>query len=196
MNHMSHIPMSFRTIQLTVDAPKEMDVLCGSKSKALSGHPGNVALRIKVEACLEEYENTKSKQERITINRSIIQHMRRKNGSRFLKQNKDGTWSIAEEQAVRDKVSHAIRHASVKKQKAAATKKTVTLDAIRIGEFDEDCHDVEFSKAIARVYRRQQEILNAMMDAADDLMDPIDISNSDSEPEEELIDFLGNDFQF
>ena len=39
------IPIFFKNIQLAVADPTELDVLCGSKSKAVASHRGNVLLR-------------------------------------------------------------------------------------------------------------------------------------------------------
>ena len=89
--------------------------------------------------------------------------MRRKYGSRFLKQNQDGTWSVAEEQAVRDKVSHSIRHALAKKQKSTPLPKTCSLDDIKNYNLHADAQDAETRKKISFVCDRQRKILSLMM---------------------------------
>ena len=159
------IPTLLKNVQVAVEAPKELDVLCGSKSKAVASHPGNKLLRRKVEACLEEYERARNQQERITINRGIILFMREKFGSRFLKSNQDGSWSVAEEQTVRDKVSHAIRHALVKKQRA-----NKTIEDTK--QHDTLCDSIEYTdeirSRISLVYSRQQQILDDMMKTSGD----------------------------
>ena len=152
---MSNIPMQFNQARLTFDAPTEFDVLCGSKSKAVSKHPGNVLLRQQVEHTnvQEKYKQATTKQERINLNSEVIQYMRVMHGSRFLKQNEDGTWSLAEEQSVRDKISHAIRHASTKKQPAPPSE-----DAVCDNDLGEDVSS-EDRERILRVYQLQQQIL-------------------------------------
>lgn len=157
------IPTYFKNIQVTVADPTQFDVLCGSKSKAVASHAGNILLSEKVEESLEAYENARNKQERITINRSVIQFMRRKFGSRFLKQNPDGSWSICEEQTVRDKVSRAIRHALNKKKKSRTAPISYTLEDIKNCDLYEDAEDAGMLKKIARVFERQQEILADMI---------------------------------
>ena len=159
----------FKNIQVTVAKPTKFDVLCGSKSKAVASHPGNILLSEKVEESLEAYQQARNKQERITINRSVILFMRKKYQSRFLKQNQDGSWSVAEEQSVRDKVSHAIRHALAKKKKSNASAPTsYTLDDIKIHDLYEDAEDAETRMRISRVFDRQQAILASMMQQTGD----------------------------
>lgn len=156
----------FKNIQVTVAEPTKFDVLCGSKSKAVASHPGNVLLSEQVEESLEAYHQARNKQERITINRSVILFMRKKYQSRFLKQNQDGSWSVAEEQSVRDKVSHAIRHALAKKQKSNASASTsYTLDDIKNYDLHEDA---ETRMHISLVFDRQQAILASMMQQTGD----------------------------
>ena len=160
--------MFFKNIKVNVAEPTEMDVLCGSKSKAVATHPGNQLLAEKVEESLNAYQQATNKQERITINRSVIQFMRRKYGSRFLKQNRDGSWSVAEEQAVRDKVSHAIRHALAKRKKSNAPPASYTVEDIKNYNMFEDAEDIETRKNISRMFDRQQEILGEMMQTTGD----------------------------
>ena len=152
--------LSQKHTEQNIERPLEMDILCGSKSKAISRHPGNLLLQAKVEECVDDYMKANTKAERMTINRSIIQYMQKNCGSRFLKQTHDGTWTIAEEQAVRDKVSHAIRNACAKKQKETAGSRRLSLEEIRSGDIDNDVEDAEFVKMISDLYRRQQQILD------------------------------------
>ena len=143
---------------LAIESPAEMDILCGNKSKAISRHPGNMLLQEKVQECVDGYEKAKTKQDRILINRRIIQFMQTKYGSRFLKRASNGSWIVAEDQAVRDKVSHAIRNATLKKQKERDAPRQLTPDEIRKGYIDDDVEDAEFVKMISNLYRRQQQI--------------------------------------
>lgn len=143
---------------LAIESPAEMDILCGSKSKAISRHPGNMLLQEKVQECVDDYEKAKTKQDRILINRRIIQFMQTKYGSRFLKRASNGSWIVAEEQAVRDKVSHAIRNATLKKQKERGAPRQLTLEEIRQGYIDDNVDDAEYVKMISNLYRRQQQI--------------------------------------
>lgn len=95
------MPTFLKNLELVVEQPESMDILCGSKSSAVASHPGNVAFRRKIEDTLEEYETIKSNmQDRITLNRSIIAFMKKKHGSRFLKSHK-GSWILAEERTIR-----------------------------------------------------------------------------------------------
>ena len=127
------IPTRLVNLKHVIDAPSEFDVLCGSKSTAFNNHPGNHLFRQKVQSCLAAYTDARTKQQKMKINRQIVQFMRQKFGSRFLKKYNDGTWGIAEEQSIRDKVSHALRYAMIQKEKeerqkqrqAAAAKATV-----------------------------------------------------------------------
>lgn len=113
-----NIPTRLINLQsIMIDAPSEFDVLCGSKSTAFNNHPGNHLFRQKVHSCLSTYERARTKQEKMKINRQIVAFMRSKFGARFLKQHKDGSWGIAEEQSIRDKVSHALRYAAQQKEK-------------------------------------------------------------------------------
>lgn len=117
MNDPGDLPdYSFNT-PMIIEAPLEFDVLCGSKSTAFNNHPGNHLFRQKVHSCLASYEKARAKQEKMKMNRQIVAFMRAKFNARFLKQNKDGTWAIANEQCIRDKVSHALRYASQQKGK-------------------------------------------------------------------------------
>lgn len=111
------IPTRLLNFQQVIEAPSEFDVLCGSKSTSVNNHPGNHLFRQKVHSCLASYEAARTKQDKMKINRQIVAFMRTKFGSRFLKQFKDGTWAIAEEQSIRDKVSHALRYAALQKEK-------------------------------------------------------------------------------
>lgn len=153
------VPMELKNFQLDIiDEPNEIDVLCGSRSKTLSRHPGNKIFMQRIESCLEQYEKATTKQERITINRGVIQFMRLKYGARFLKQNPDGKWTKADNASVRDKVSHAFRFASNKKNKAGLKKKKVPVEtsattSLMEGHFEEDdttavsdSHSVSFSE--------------------------------------------------
>ena len=111
------LPTRLLNFQQVIEAPSEFDVLCGSKSTSFNNHPGNHLFRQKVHSCLASYEAARTKQEKMKINRQIVAFMRTKFGSRFLKQFKDGTWAIAQEQSIRDKVSHAFRYAAQRKEK-------------------------------------------------------------------------------
>ena len=85
------IPTRLWNYQKATPAPSPWDVLCGSKSTTqTSQHP------------------------KIKITRQIVQYMRHTIGARFMKPSQEhkgkngGGWALAEEQAVRDMVSHAL----------------------------------------------------------------------------------------
>lgn len=165
-----------------IQEPRQMDVLCGSKSKALSKHRGNVRLLEKIESCLDEYKKARSKQERITINRTVIHFMRIKCGSRFLKQTQDGAWTVADEQSVRDKISHAFRFVLKKSIKTKKVESEDTqLQKIKMGEVDDSSDD--YTQYAARVYKRQQCILEQMLQESDEESDD---DTTDSQPQKAL----------
>ena len=99
------IPTRLRNYQKVIETPLPMDVLCGSKN---ANHPGNHLFRLKVASCLHAYERARTKQQKMNLNRHIIQYMRHRVGARFLKEQRDGTWILAEGQTVRDKVRHIV----------------------------------------------------------------------------------------
>jgi len=121
-----------------IESPTEFDVLCGSKSTALNNHPGNHLLRQKVASCLTTYEAARTKQQKMKINRTIVQFMRTKFGARFLKRQPDGSWALAEEQSIRDKVSHAFRYAQIQREKEQ-----------RRQQYNDDDHSRENRRVVA-----------------------------------------------
>lgn len=94
------------------------------------------------------------------MNKHIVQFMRREYRSRFLKQNADGTWSLADGQTVRDKVSHAVRNMINKRNK-------LRLQRVRKRDEDrnhrQDAENIKLTETVSRVYQRQQTILDRMM---------------------------------
>lgn len=120
---------------MTIECPSVFDVLCGSKSTAVNDHPGNHLFRQKIVRSLPAYAQARTKKQKMQINRKIVDFMRQKYGSRFLKQNSNNcTWSMAEEQAIRDKVSHALcyahahhRHAQTFRAAGQAARRLVAM---------------------------------------------------------------------
>ena len=154
---------------------KETDVLCGSKNTTLGKHHGNVLLSQRVKHHLEDYERATTRQEKSQINRSIINYMREKHGSRFLRQKGD-VWVEIEEQAIRDKVTHALRFASIRKKKDEEyeSKRSPSLplpSSVRARADDDDSssamekeeEDPVFARLFAAALASQQRILREMM---------------------------------
>lgn len=89
---------------------EENDILCG-KDKTYAKHPGNRKFRERIALMKVPYTTAPTKQEKMEITRGIVNHMRIDCGSRFLKM-ENGAWVEIDNQAARDKVSHALRFAS------------------------------------------------------------------------------------
>lgn len=174
------IPVSLK--QLQVDHVKDTDVLCGSKDTSLGKHPGNKLLREMINDKLDEYDAASTKQQKSKINRSIVNAMREKHGSRFLRQKVNGgEWTIISDQAVRDKVSHAFRFASTQRKKEEEFRKqhisyAETNTASLAAEGDVDLQDSNFAQHMETVHSCQRRILQNMLSQTTEYE-----SNSDAE---------------
>ena len=175
------IPTSLNNYKGIVDEIKETDVLCGSKNTSLNKHHGNALLRQQVNKHLDEYDQADTKQEKMRINRVIIATMRKKFHSRFLRQKGNGAWAEIDEQSVRDKVSHALRFASIQRKKdeeyqknrvplpafSPATSSSSVAAAAAAATMtdtnDDLSDDPAFTKMLEAVHQSQQRILQAML---------------------------------
>ena len=90
--------------------PSERDILCG-KDKTYGKHTGNRLFRDRIEEMKVLYCSASSKQEKMAITKEIVRFMITEHGSRFLKKEGD-IWIEINNQAARDKVSHALRFAA------------------------------------------------------------------------------------
>jgi hypothetical protein len=181
----STIPTTLKNYNGDVDEVKEMDVLCGSKNTNLGKHPGNLLLKQKILSHLVEYEAATSKQDKMRINRKIVNCMGQKYASRFLKQKANGGWMLIDEQAVRDKVSHALRFASVQKKKEEQYQKyraALPSDASSTDDMAEG--DAGFAQHLTAVHQRQQAILQGMMQSTTSTVDGGSSAGSLSETSE------------
>lgn len=152
---------------ITVEQIQDTDVLCGSKNTSLGKHPGNVLLRKRLHHHISEYEQASTKQQKVTINRTIIKYMRTKYGSRFLRQKKNGDWVEMDEQGVRDKVSHGLRFALLQRQKEQEYQKQYVPIVQTTSALSDDEHDEAFTQTLEAVHQRQQQILENMMNKRD-----------------------------
>lgn len=98
----------------TVYEPRSVDVICG-KDKRHAKHAGNRLFRELIEDNVANYMMKDSKQEKMKITKQIVQTMRQKYNSRFLRHSGD-EWQEISDQVARDKVSHALRFASKTKE--------------------------------------------------------------------------------
>ena len=115
--HHHNIPTSLTHVKTVVAEPAEADVLCGvNVNKQAAHHPGNCLLREQIESCLDEYQDAKTKQKKMKINRLIMSTMKEKYGARFLAK-RNGVWILMDEQGIRDTVSRALRVGALKKEK-------------------------------------------------------------------------------
>ena len=168
------IPTTLNNYNAVVEHVKDTDVLCGSKSTLLGKHHGNMLLRKLFRKHLSDYEQASTKQHRMAINRTILNFMRMKYGSRFLRQKHNGDWVEMDEQGVRDKISHGLRFASIQRKRETEYEKQY-VPFVRIpspmmesvedeNEDDDDNEDDEaFTLMLQIVYQRQQQILEHMM---------------------------------
>jgi len=98
---------------IRMNQPNKNDVLCG-KVKYLRDHPGNITFQHVIQQYQAKYNHARCKQEKMTITRDVVQHMQKHNRARFLKFTDEGEWVEVSDAVARDKVSHALRHASTK----------------------------------------------------------------------------------
>jgi len=84
--------------------------MCG-KDKTHAKQQGNRLFKDKIEETKVAYSQAPSKQEKMVITKEIVTFMQTEYGSRFLKM-VDGQWVEINNQAARDKVSHALRFAA------------------------------------------------------------------------------------
>lgn len=94
--------------------PKKEDVLFGKNARARD-HVGNMRAHQLVEEYYEEYEAA-NKFEKTDIANRIISEIKEP-GGRFLKQDEFNVWSVVEDTAARQKISHWYRHLRHKKSK-------------------------------------------------------------------------------
>lgn len=141
---------TLRNAVIHVETPKDTDILCGFKmAKQAANHPGNGLLREMIERCQDEYDSANTKQQKMKINRRIINHMRGEHASRFLSKRGE-VWVIMEDQSIRDTVSRTLR------------------SHIHGGESPDssegaNSRDAAFESHLDKVYRSQQKILRDMM---------------------------------
>ena len=92
-------------------SPGEKDILCG-KDKTYAKHAGNRLFRERIEVMKVSYVAAPSKQEKMAITKGIVTYMQVEHGCRFVKKLENNTWAEINNQAARDKVSHALRFAA------------------------------------------------------------------------------------
>lgn len=95
-----------------IDIPAPFDILCG-KDKSFLSHHGNRVFRDMIHTFRDVYARAKSKPEKMKLTKIIVRQLQETYHTRFLKFCPDngGTWEEISNQAARDKVSHALRHA-------------------------------------------------------------------------------------
>ena len=93
-----------------VDCPNLVDCLCGQNT-TFGRHPGNRIFRKQIKVNLPRFIAARTKSDKMKITKSILDFMKRQ-GSRFLKASRNGSWIEIEKHAARDKVSHALRFAA------------------------------------------------------------------------------------
>ena len=135
-------------------------------------------LRQLVAEHLAEYQEAITKHEKVRINRTIINTMRKKYNSRFLRKRGNGDWVKVDEQGIRDKVSHALRFASIQQKKDEEYQKNRIPMALALPGIppsgdassssacdlsDASDEDEVVSRRLEIVYARQQEILHEML---------------------------------
>lgn len=168
-----------QTMNETINDTKEVtvrdtDVLGGSKNTSLRKHRGNMLLRDLIFEKLDDYDQAATKQEKVEINRLIINTMRKRYGSRFLRQTANGSWVQIGEQGVRDKISHAFRFACNQRKKELAhhhqqqqQQQQAEADepSVSVALVDETkvVEDSRFSKHLEAVHECQRRILYSMM---------------------------------
>lgn len=88
-----------------VPGPKDV---CSGRGKRNWNHVGNIAFRNMVQSHVEDYMTAPNKNEKTAIVCRIVDKMRR-DGCRFLQQNKQGLWYDIGDAKARDKVGHSLR---------------------------------------------------------------------------------------
>ena len=185
------IPTGLKYVQTHVEHPRDEDILCGNNiAKHANDHPGNRILREKIEASLDEYHEAKTKQERMKINRRIINFVKENHGSRFLA-NRNGIWVLMDDQSIRDTVSRTLRLGVQKRQRRQVeihnTRDHLARMSITSESSDHSSYasldpqsaadpsqmsdeDMRFQENLARVHRTQLRILEQLLssDDADD----------------------------
>ena len=119
------IPIALKNYQSSIEQPSDADCLCG-KDTTFGRHPGNRMFREKVLATLPLFMAAKTKTDKMTVTRSVVDFMKRK-GSRFLKLKANGSWTEIDAQATRDKVSHALRFAARQRKKQEQESQSLSL---------------------------------------------------------------------
>jgi len=94
-----------------------MDVLSG-RNKLSFNHIGNWRFREVVAQSIDDYNSAQSRAEKYGIVETIMSHIA-KSGGRFLKQADDGSWEEIEPETIRQKIAHAIRDTTKKKEAKA-----------------------------------------------------------------------------
>lgn len=165
------IPTSLKFVKTQVSEPTENDVLFGlNSSKVASQQSGNLILRELIEDSLDKYENARTKQQKMRINRHIISTMKNKHGARFLSK-RSNTWVLVDDQTTRDTISRNLRVGAQKKQqrqrgiqraheKLAASTTTTPSDERNSDDFELDS---AFQSQVEVVHRIQQQILKRLM---------------------------------
>lgn len=155
--------------------PTETDVLCGNRcSNGPTMHLGNRLFRRVIASFVDKFDDCSTKRERSQLIRQIITQMRHQHGSRFLRRDDHEDWVGLEEQAIRDKVSHALRFcARQHKHKEAEKKKREeqqrrTSNGSSTTSDDKDNRnepvlDKKTAALVAIIYQRQQLILKGMI---------------------------------
>lgn len=93
------------------------DVLSG-RNKLSFNHIGNRRFREVVAQSIDDYNSAQSRAEKYGIVETIMSHIN-KSGGRFLKQADDGSWPELEPEIIRQKIAHAIRDTTKKKEAKA-----------------------------------------------------------------------------
>ena len=155
-----------------------MDVLCGSKnSNGPTGHFGNRLFRRVIASFAKEFDQCKTKRDRSWVIDQIIVTMQQKHGSRFLRRqcdNRNGEngndhWVELETQAIRDKVSHALRFCSSSQKQTPAQRRKASSPMHKLAPSkSEQQHLEKTADSVSQIYQRQQVILKTMLDDDDD----------------------------
>lgn len=90
------------------------DVLSG-RNKLSFNHIGNRRFREIVAQSIDDYNTAQSRSEKYGIVETIMSHIA-KSGGRFLKQVDDGSWQELDVETVRQKIAHAIRDTTKKRE--------------------------------------------------------------------------------
>jgi len=111
-NHLQSVVSLLRPAKPSEPLPPDFEPgpkdVCSGRGKRNWNHAGNIAFRNLIQSNVEEYMTAPNKNEKTAIVCTIVDHMRRE-GCRFLQQNKQGLWFDIGDAKARDKVGHSLR---------------------------------------------------------------------------------------